>query len=110
MEALTTVKPYCNEIHAQAQLWLKRDPKASYEAWKKCLPIRGVLLPSRHSQQPLLPPGLDTYPCLPPLPCRGGWQWEIPQQVRAPPSLLDREVRVEVETVPEPAGEEDHPT
>ncbi|EPQ18169.1 E3 ubiquitin-protein ligase UBR4 [Myotis brandtii] len=42
VEALTTVKPYCNEIHAQAQLWLKRDPKASYEAWKKCLPIRGV--------------------------------------------------------------------
>ncbi|XP_055978695.1 E3 ubiquitin-protein ligase UBR4 isoform X1 [Sorex fumeus] len=42
IEALTTVKPYCNEIHAQAQLWLKRDPKASYEAWKKCLPIRGI--------------------------------------------------------------------
>nr|XP_054369209.1 E3 ubiquitin-protein ligase UBR4 [Mirounga angustirostris] len=42
VEALTTVKPYCNEIHAQAQLWLKRDPKASYEAWKKCLPIRGI--------------------------------------------------------------------
>lgn len=42
VEALTTVKPYCNEIHAQAQLWLKRDPKASYEAWKKCLPARGV--------------------------------------------------------------------
>lgn len=42
VEALTTVKPYCNEVHAQAQLWLKRDPKASYEAWKKCLPIRGV--------------------------------------------------------------------
>ncbi|XP_075046927.1 E3 ubiquitin-protein ligase UBR4 isoform X4 [Mixophyes fleayi] len=42
MEALTTVKPYSNEIHAQAQLWLKRDPKASYEAWKKCLPARGV--------------------------------------------------------------------
>lgn len=55
MEALTTVKPYCNEIHAQAQLWLKRDPKASYEAWKKCLPIRGVPLPSCHSQQPVLP-------------------------------------------------------
>ncbi|XP_055254807.1 E3 ubiquitin-protein ligase UBR4 [Moschus berezovskii] len=42
VEALTTVRPYCNEIHAQAQLWLKRDPKASYEAWKKCLPIRGI--------------------------------------------------------------------
>ncbi|XP_027698525.1 E3 ubiquitin-protein ligase UBR4 isoform X2 [Vombatus ursinus] len=42
VEALTTVKPYCNEIHAQAQLWLKRDPKASYEAWKKCLPTRGM--------------------------------------------------------------------
>ncbi|XP_044524637.1 E3 ubiquitin-protein ligase UBR4 [Gracilinanus agilis] len=42
VEALTTVKPYCNEIHAQAQLWLKRDPKASYEAWKKCLPTRGL--------------------------------------------------------------------
>ncbi|KFO19168.1 E3 ubiquitin-protein ligase UBR4 [Fukomys damarensis] len=42
VEALTTVKPYCNEIHAQAQLWLKRDSKASYEAWKKCLPIRGL--------------------------------------------------------------------
>lgn len=41
MDALTTVKPYSNEIHAQAQLWLKRDPKASYEAWKKCLPARG---------------------------------------------------------------------
>lgn len=52
VEALTTVKPYCNEIHAQAQLWLKRDPKASYEAWKKCLPIRGMSLPSGHSQQP----------------------------------------------------------
>lgn len=46
VEALTTVKPYCNEIHAQAQLWLKRDPKASYEAWKKCLPIRGVSVSS----------------------------------------------------------------
>ncbi|XP_072282664.1 E3 ubiquitin-protein ligase UBR4 isoform X5 [Pyxicephalus adspersus] len=42
IESLTTVKPYSNEIHAQAQLWLKRDPKASYEAWKKCLPARGV--------------------------------------------------------------------
>nr|XP_026654185.1 E3 ubiquitin-protein ligase UBR4 [Zonotrichia albicollis] len=42
MDALTTVKPYSNEIHAQAQLWLKRDPKASYEAWKKCLPARGA--------------------------------------------------------------------
>ncbi|XP_069467171.1 E3 ubiquitin-protein ligase UBR4 isoform X2 [Ambystoma mexicanum] len=42
VEGITTVKPYCNEIHAQAQLWLKRDPKASYEAWKKCLPARGV--------------------------------------------------------------------
>ncbi|XP_063293132.1 E3 ubiquitin-protein ligase UBR4 isoform X8 [Pelobates fuscus] len=41
-EALTTVKPYSNEIHAQAQLWLKRDPKASYEAWKKCLPARAI--------------------------------------------------------------------
>ncbi|XP_075462125.1 E3 ubiquitin-protein ligase UBR4 isoform X4 [Ascaphus truei] len=41
-EALTTVKPYSNEIHAQAQLWLKRDHKASYEAWKKCLPARGI--------------------------------------------------------------------
>ncbi|XP_055747277.1 E3 ubiquitin-protein ligase UBR4 [Salvelinus fontinalis] len=40
VECLTTVKPYCNEIHAQAQLWLKKDPKASYEAWKKCLPAR----------------------------------------------------------------------
>lgn len=40
VESLTTVKPYCNEIHAQAQLWLKKDPKASYEAWKKCLPAR----------------------------------------------------------------------
>ncbi|XP_068018818.1 LOW QUALITY PROTEIN: E3 ubiquitin-protein ligase UBR4 [Melanerpes formicivorus] len=42
LDALTTVKPYSNEIHAQAQLWLKRDPKASYEAWKKCLPARGI--------------------------------------------------------------------
>ncbi|XP_069598111.1 E3 ubiquitin-protein ligase UBR4 isoform X6 [Ranitomeya imitator] len=42
MEGLTTVKPYSNEIHAQAQLWLKRDHKASYEAWKKCLPARGI--------------------------------------------------------------------
>ncbi|KAM9298998.1 E3 ubiquitin-protein ligase UBR4 [Gastrophryne carolinensis] len=42
VESLTTVKPYSNEIHAQAQLWLKRDPKASYEAWKKCLPARGI--------------------------------------------------------------------
>ncbi|XP_028980055.2 E3 ubiquitin-protein ligase UBR4 isoform X4 [Esox lucius] len=40
VESLTTVKPYCNEIHAQAQLWLKKDPKASYESWKKCLPAR----------------------------------------------------------------------
>ncbi|XP_030194560.1 E3 ubiquitin-protein ligase UBR4 isoform X5 [Gadus morhua] len=40
VESLTTVKPYSNEIHAQAQLWLKKDPKASYEAWKKCLPAR----------------------------------------------------------------------
>lgn len=40
VESLTTVKPYNNEIHAQAQLWLKKDPKASYEAWKKCLPAR----------------------------------------------------------------------
>lgn len=39
-ESLTTVRPYSNEIHAQAQLWLKKDPKASYEAWKKCLPAR----------------------------------------------------------------------
>ncbi|KAF7239331.1 E3 ubiquitin-protein ligase UBR4 [Varanus komodoensis] len=42
VDSLTTVKPYSNEIHAQAQLWLKRDPKASYEAWKKCLPARGI--------------------------------------------------------------------
>ncbi|TWW56459.1 E3 ubiquitin-protein ligase UBR4 [Takifugu flavidus] len=35
VESLTTVRPYSNEIHAQAQLWLKKDPKASYEAWKK---------------------------------------------------------------------------
>ncbi|KAM5132251.1 E3 ubiquitin-protein ligase UBR4 [Mantella aurantiaca] len=42
IETLTTVKPYSNEIHAQAQLWLKRDPKAAYEAWKKCLPARGI--------------------------------------------------------------------
>ncbi|MGH0168045.1 UNVERIFIED_CONTAM: hypothetical protein FKN15_073672 [Acipenser sinensis] len=40
VESLTTVKPYSNEIHAQAQLWLKKDSKASYEAWKKCLPAR----------------------------------------------------------------------
>lgn len=40
VESLTTVKPYSNEVHAQAQLWLKKDPKASYEAWKKCLPAR----------------------------------------------------------------------
>ncbi|XP_065141997.1 E3 ubiquitin-protein ligase UBR4 isoform X2 [Paramisgurnus dabryanus] len=40
VESLTTIKPYNNEIHAQAQLWLKKDPKASYEAWKKCLPAR----------------------------------------------------------------------
>uniref|UniRef100_A0A672LJA4 Ubiquitin protein ligase E3 component n-recognin 4 n=1 Tax=Sinocyclocheilus grahami TaxID=75366 RepID=A0A672LJA4_SINGR len=40
VESLTTVKPYNNEIHAQAQLWLKKEPKASYEAWKKCLPAR----------------------------------------------------------------------
>ncbi|KAM6434914.1 E3 ubiquitin-protein ligase UBR4 isoform 2-T2 [Liasis olivaceus] len=42
VDSLTTVKPYSNEIHAQAQLWLKRDPKASYEVWKKCLPARGL--------------------------------------------------------------------
>uniref|UniRef100_A0A8C5WBA2 Ubiquitin protein ligase E3 component n-recognin 4 n=1 Tax=Leptobrachium leishanense TaxID=445787 RepID=A0A8C5WBA2_9ANUR len=42
VETLTTIKPYSNEIHAQAQLWLKRDPKAAYEAWKKCLPARGI--------------------------------------------------------------------
>ncbi|XP_016138625.1 E3 ubiquitin-protein ligase UBR4 [Sinocyclocheilus grahami] len=40
IESLTTVKPYNNEIHAQAQLWLKKDPKASYEAWKMCLTAR----------------------------------------------------------------------
>ncbi|TRY87094.1 hypothetical protein DNTS_009169 [Danionella cerebrum] len=40
VESLTTVKPYNNEIHAQAQLWLKKEPKASYDAWKKCLPAR----------------------------------------------------------------------
>lgn len=40
IESLTTVRPYSNEIHAQAQLWLRKDPKASYEAWKKCLPAR----------------------------------------------------------------------
>ncbi|CAG03215.1 unnamed protein product [Tetraodon nigroviridis] len=40
IESLTTVRPYSNEIHAQAQLWLKKDPKASYESWKKCLPAR----------------------------------------------------------------------
>lgn len=45
MDSLTTVKPYSNEIHAQAQLWLKRDPKAAYEVWKKCLPARGTLPP-----------------------------------------------------------------
>lgn len=39
-ESLTTVRPYSNEIHAQAQLWLKKDPKASFDAWKKCLPAR----------------------------------------------------------------------
>ncbi|XP_031761327.1 E3 ubiquitin-protein ligase UBR4 isoform X1 [Xenopus tropicalis] len=42
MDTLTTVKPYSNEIHAQAPQWLKRDPKASYEAWKKCLSARGT--------------------------------------------------------------------
>lgn len=42
VDSLTTVKPYSSEIHAQAQLWLKRDPKASYEVWKKCLPARGT--------------------------------------------------------------------
>ncbi|XP_058849008.1 E3 ubiquitin-protein ligase UBR4 isoform X2 [Acipenser ruthenus] len=42
VESLTTVKPYSNEIHAQAQLWLKKDSKASYEAWKKCLPARAA--------------------------------------------------------------------
>ncbi|KAK2114069.1 E3 ubiquitin-protein ligase ubr4 [Saguinus oedipus] len=42
VEALTTVKPYCNEIPAQAKLWLKRDLKASYDAWKKCLPIKVI--------------------------------------------------------------------
>uniref|UniRef100_A0A673KP75 E3 ubiquitin-protein ligase UBR4 n=1 Tax=Sinocyclocheilus rhinocerous TaxID=307959 RepID=A0A673KP75_9TELE len=36
----STDVPYNNEIHAQAQLWLKKDPKASYEAWKMCLPAR----------------------------------------------------------------------
>lgn len=69
VEALTTVKPYCNEIHAQAQLWLKRDPKASYEAWKKCLPIRGVCLfrtrDISHSYPCLASP---TVPPCPPLP------------------------------------------
>ncbi|XP_078094991.1 E3 ubiquitin-protein ligase UBR4 isoform X5 [Mustelus asterias] len=42
VDTLTTVKPYSNEIHAQAQAWLKKDPKASYEAWKKCLPARAL--------------------------------------------------------------------
>ncbi|XP_060541262.1 E3 ubiquitin-protein ligase UBR4 [Pantherophis guttatus] len=42
VDSLTTVKPYSNEIHAQAQLWLKRDPKAAYEVWKKCLLARGL--------------------------------------------------------------------
>lgn len=76
MEALTTVKPYCNEIHAQAQLWLKRDPKASYEAWKKCLPIRGVLVSSRLGKSvpptPVLtalnPPSSVTFFLFPPVP------------------------------------------
>lgn len=40
VESLTTVRPYSNEIHAQVQLWLKKDPKASYDAWKKCLLAR----------------------------------------------------------------------
>lgn len=121
VEALTTVKPYCNEIHAQAQLWLKRDPKASYEAWKKCLPIRGGSVSSRLGKS--IPPTpvltalksphfchflVFTSPCTP-LPARGRWQWEVPQQIRAPPSLSDGEVRVEVETVPESSGQEDLP-
>ena len=58
VEALTTVKPYSNEIHAQAQLWLKRDPKASYEAWKKCLPIRGLFVSSRLGRSVLPTPVL----------------------------------------------------
>uniref|UniRef100_A0A4W3HBC8 Ubiquitin protein ligase E3 component n-recognin 4 n=1 Tax=Callorhinchus milii TaxID=7868 RepID=A0A4W3HBC8_CALMI len=45
IDTLTTVKPYSNEIHAQAQAWLKKDPKASYETWKKCLPARGLDTP-----------------------------------------------------------------
>ena len=119
VEALTTVKPYCNEIHAQAQLWLKRDPKASYEAWKKCLPIRGVSVSSclgkpvpptpvpAALRSPLFCYFLSLTPRSTPLPARNRWQREVPQQVGAPPPLFDREVRVEVEAVPESSGEED---
>lgn len=97
VEALTTVKPYCNEVHAQAQLWLKRDPKASYEAWKKCLPIRGVSVSARLgksiSPAPVLralkSPLRFPYLSLFPLSARDRWQWEVPQQSRAPPSLFD---------------------
>ena len=66
VEALTTVRPYCNEIHAQAQLWLKRDPKASYEAWKKCLPIRGVSVFRDLRSEPFLP--LADCPIISPFP------------------------------------------
>lgn len=43
------------------------------------------------------------------LPSRGRWQWEVPKQIGAPPSLSDWEVRVEVEAVPESSGKEDLP-
>lgn len=43
------------------------------------------------------------------LPSRGRWQWEVPKQIGAPPSLFDGEVRVEVEAVPESSGKEDLP-
>lgn len=97
VEALTTVKPYCNEVHAQAQLWLKRDPKASYEAWKKCLPIRGVSVSVRLGKSISPAPVLRALkspflflisPCSL-LSARDRWQWEVPQQSRAPPSLFD---------------------
>lgn len=97
VEALTTVKPYCNEVHAQAQLWLKRDPKASYEAWKKCLPIRGVSVSARLGksispacpESPKIPPSFPLSLPVPFLSARDRRQWEVPQQSRAPLSLFD---------------------
>lgn len=64
------------------------------------------------SWQPEIPPLLSlSFPYFPRtlLPSRGRWQWEVPKQIGAPPSLSDWEVRVEVEAVPESSGKEDLP-